>query len=131
MSLITLSTTHRSPLSQSRESQQAITPHLGPGPLHRREETNIPSSRVLAGLQVPAVSSSASIRGGIFNTFVVFQTYYNSPNGFLRSKSSIDISCIAFINAFLLLRHWYRHRAPSDGGYFPGLHPHQLLPLLR
>jgi len=88
--------------------------------------SNIPSGRVLAWLQVPAVPSSTSICGVILNTFV-FQVYYNSPNGFLRSKSSTDISCIASINVFLLLRHFCRHRTRYDAGCFPGLRPRRLL----
>jgi hypothetical protein len=138
MNLITLSTTHRSPLSQLHESQQAITSYLGPGPLHRREETHKRPFR----LTFQVAECSPAFKSPLFLSQLQFmlvysipspsQASYNSSNGFLRSKSSTDISCIHSISAFLLLLHWCRQRIFCDAGYFPDLRPcRQFPPLLQ
>jgi hypothetical protein len=138
MSLITLSTTHRSPLSQLHEYQQAITPYLGPGSLRGREETH----KRPFHLTFQAAECSPAFKSPLFLSLLQsMQVYsipspsqasYNSPNDFLRSKSLIDISCIPSINAFSPPCHWCRQRALCDTDYFPDLRPHwQIPPLLQ
>lgn len=138
MNLITLSTTHRSPLSPATRIPTSNHSLLGPGPLHRREDTHKRPFR----LTFQAAECSPAFKSPLFLSLLQFmlvysipspsQASYNSSNGFLRSKSSTDISCIHSISAFLLLLHWCRQRIFRDAGYFQDLRPcRQFPPLLQ